>query len=158
MKDRVNHRPTSLKGYLRWAQDAYAMEPPPRLHDRDIADDGAPDHTPEAKRYLGLSGHSDNPDDWTKIACKTDPDGFYATPLRCAIERVPGKERRAMLKAVLPNLFHPFDAAATTGIPEWCIDDVMYRALALLWDRYADRPLPRRTEGKSEAQLDAEAA
>ena len=63
-----------------------------------------------------------------------------------------------MLKAVLPNLFHPFDAAATTGIPEWCIDDVMYRALALLWDRYADRPLPRRTEGKSEAQLDAEAA
>jgi hypothetical protein len=134
------------------------MEPPPRLHDRDIADDGAPDHTPEAKRYLGFATSGEQPDDWRSIACRVDEDGFHRTPLRCALERVPGRERRELLRAVLPNVFFPRDACLAADIPEWCAEDVLFRALSLLWDRYTDRPLPRRTTGKSESQLDAEAA
>jgi hypothetical protein len=154
--DRIATKPRTLRALLHWGQSAYALEPPPRLHDRDIADDGAPDHTPEAKRYFGLAKRGEAPDDWRAIACRTDVDGFYETPLRCALERVPGDERRALLRAVLPDVFTPRAAATSTGIPEWCAEDVLFRALSLLWDRYSDRPLPRR--GKSDAQLDAEAA
>lgn len=150
------HRPATLRRLLRWAQSSYALEAPPRLHDRDIADDGAPDHTPEAKRYIGLSQDRE-PNDWKMVASRLDADGFYVTPLRAAIERVPGAERRALLRAVLPNVFYPKDACDAAGIPSWCADDVLYRALSLLRERYADRPLPQRSR-KSDAQLDAEAA
>lgn len=157
--DRVNRRPLTLRGLLRWAQVEYSMEPPPRLHDRDIADDGAPDFTGEAKSYFGFSrsrGKETEPDDWKEIACRLDDEGSYQTPLRCALERVPGSERRKLLRAVLPNVLFPSDAARASDIPDWCADDVLFRALTLLWDQYRDRPLPRRH--KSDAQLDAEAA
>ena len=156
--DRIANKPKTLKALLRWGQLSYSLEPPPRLHDRDIADDGAPDHTPEAKRWLGMATSGEQPDDWRAIACRVDEDGFYRTPLRCSLERVPGVERRALLRAVLPNVLFPEDAAVVAGIPAWCYEDVLHRALSLLYDRYTDRPLPRRTEGKSDSQLDAEAA
>ena len=113
--DRINNRPTSLRELLRWAQSQYALEPPPRLHDRDVADDGAPDHTGEAKSYIGLSQDKE-PNDWRAVACRTDADGYHITPLRCAIERVPGEERRTLLRALLPNVFFPRDAAEAAGI------------------------------------------
>jgi hypothetical protein len=154
--DRIANRPKTLRALLRWAQHEYSLEPPSRLHDRDVADDGAPDHTGEAKSFLGFTQRTE-PNDWRAVACRTDDDGFYVTPLRCAVERVPGVERRALLRAVLPNVFFPADACEVAGIPSWCADDVLFRALVLLWDGYRDRPLPRRTN-KSDSQLDAEAA
>lgn len=154
--DRTATRPVTLRALLRWAQREYSMEPPPRLHDRDIADDGAPDHTPEAKRWFGFSQDRE-PNDWKAVASRLDEDGYYRTPLRAALERVPGTERRELLRAVLPNVFFPSDACAAAGIPSWCADDVLFRALDLLWRQFADRPIPTRG-GKSDAQLDAEAA
>lgn len=156
MSDRVTNRPRSLLGLLRWAQSQYALEAPPRLHDRDIADDGAPDHTPEAKRYIGFTARDGEADDWKRAACRRDADGFYQTPLRCALEKVPGAERRLLLRAVLPNVLYPSDAAQAVGVPSWCADEVLFRALDMLWNQYLDRPIPQRTR-KSDAQLDAEA-
>ena len=149
-------KPTTLRGLLHWAQAEYALEHPPRLHDRDIADDGAPDHTPEAKRWTGLSQDRE-PNDWKAVARRLDDDGYFVTPLRAAIESVPGEPRRRLLRAVLPNVFYPSEACEAAGIPGWCADDVLHRALSLLWDRYEPYPMPQRSK-KSQAQLDAEAA
>lgn len=149
-------KPDSLRGLLRWAQREYALEHPPRLHDRDIADDGAPDHTPEAKRWVGLTQDRE-PNDWKAVARRLDEDGYFRTPLRAALEAVPGDERRSLLRAVLPNVFFPTEAAEAAGIPRWCAEDVLFRALSLLWDRFEPYPMPQPSR-KSDAQLDAEAA
>jgi hypothetical protein len=162
--DRIAGKPTTLRALLRWAQTEYAKEPPPRLHGRDTAENGAPDHSGQAKTWLGLDYPKSErdpawtaPDDTRKTACRLDGDGSYQFPLRCAVERVPGDERRRLLRAVLPNVFFPSEAAKAAGIPDWCADDVLFRALSILWDQYRDAPLPQRSR-KSDAQMDAEAA
>jgi hypothetical protein len=53
--DRIRHQPRKLADYLHWLTSAYAMEAPTRLHDRDVADDGAPDQTGETKSWLGMT-------------------------------------------------------------------------------------------------------
>lgn len=161
-----------LRHLLRWAQRAYAEEPPPRLHDRDIADDGAPDHTPEAERYFGMDApRLDNdprwtqPDDPRRTACRVDREsGHYLTPLRCAIEQEPEVRRRAILRAVLPDLFNPGEAISAAG--EWwggddlAAGDVLFVTLLRLRQRYTTKPIPKRVGwvDKSESQQKAEEA
>lgn len=153
--DRIASKPATMRGLLIWCQRGYELEAPARLHDRDVADDGAPDHTGEAKGYLGMNDRH-QPTDWASVARRLDADGFYITPMRAAISRVGDPERRRLLGGLACNLFTPLDVTRAQDIPDWCAGDVMYRALELLWACYADRPIPRR--GRSEAQLDAEAA
>ncbi len=153
--DRIATKPPTLARLHRWLTEGYALEAPVRLHDRDVADDGAPDHTGEAKGYLGFAQQAE-PNDWRAVACRTDEDGSYLTPVRCAISRVGDPDRRRFLGALACNIYTPLDVTRTFGIPDWCASDVMYRALELAWSMYAEAPIPRR--GKSDAQLDAEAA
>lgn len=156
--DRIGHRPATLAGLLRWLQAGYALEAPNRLHDRDIADDGAPDHTGEAKAYIGLSQQRE-PNDWPAVARRLDPDGFYQTPMRAAISRVGDPDRRRLLGGLACNMFTPLDVTRAEGIPDWCAGDVMYRALSLLWSVYTDRPIPQRSwVDKSDSQRAAEEA
>lgn len=171
--DRIGHRPATLAGLLRWLQAGYALEAPNRLHDRDIADDGAPDQTPEAARYFatdrprGSSEPWDTPrnpswdrgdPEWTSSR-RLDPDGFYATPMRRAISCVAGEERRKLLNGLACNVLTPTAVTDSMGIPSWCAGDVMYRALNLLWSVYTDRPIPQRSwVDKSDSQRAAEEA
>ena len=157
--DRVNYRPAKLADYLRWLQEGYALEAPSRLHDRDTADDGTPDHTGEAKAFLGFTQQVE-PNDWRKVAQRRDDSGYYLTPMRAAIERMP-KERRQFVRDLATDLFTPGAVATIHGIPDWCAGDVMYRSLTMLWDIYTDAPIPRRTPGwvdKSDSQRAAETA
>ena len=153
MRDRVNNRPGDLH---RWLVYQYALESPARLHDRDIADDGAPDHTPEAKAYIGLS-QQDEPNDWAKLARRTDNDGFYITPARAAISRIRKPLYRHIAGSLACNLFLPLDVMHLHGIREDDAVREMVRILELVWREYSDRPIPRRSR-RSDAQLDAEAA
>ncbi len=153
--DRIAAKPPTLARLHRWLTEGYALEAPNRLHDRDVADDGAPDHTGEAKAYIGFTQRTE-PNDWRAVACRTDEDGFYLTPVRAAIARVGDPDRRRFLGALACNIYTPLDVSRAFGIPDWCAGDVMYRALDLAWSMYQDRPIPRR--GRSEAQLDADAA
>jgi hypothetical protein len=121
-----------------------------------VADDGAPDHTGEFKSYVGFQQDGDQ--DWRAVACRTDREtGFYITPMRCAIARVGDPQRRELLGGLACNLLTPLDVTRAQGIPDTYAGDVMYRSLELLWSVYMDKPLPR-TTGKSDQQLDAEAA
>ena len=161
--DRIASKPVALAGLLRWMQEGYALEAPNRLHDRDIADDGAPDHTGEARSYLGMTqGHEDpkvdpRPTDWKRVARRLDADGFYVTPMRAAISMVGEPNRRRLLGGLACNLFTPLDVTRQMDIPDWCAGDVMYRALNDLWMLYGDRPMGY-AKKRSESQLDAEAA
>ena len=138
--------PGSLRGLLRWAHMAYVAETPNLDHDHSaihLDEDGAPIMAIEARRYLGLlGGRDERADDWLRIASRRDPDGFYVTPLRRAIETL-SRERRLLLRDVVPELFRPTDILVLHGIPEWCAGDVLYRSLAMLWASYLDRPLPQ---------------
>lgn len=136
-------RPATLRALLRWAHAAYAAETPNLDHSGShIDDDGAPTMAAAARRYLGMLTKEDRADDWLKIASRTDKDGFYVTPLRRAIETLP-HERRLLLRDLVPELFFPSEIAVLHGIPAWCANDVLYRSLVMLWDKFIDRPLPQ---------------
>jgi hypothetical protein len=168
--DRLNIRPRGLRSLLRWAQAQWVLEVPGRLHDRDIADDGAPDFAPQAARYLGTgrpAGGSepwdtkrspgwDKADDWSRLACSTDTDGSYRTPMHCVVAGFPPEQRR-YLRDLLTDLYHPVDIAELHGLPAWAHESVARDLLSTAWDRYRESPLPRRSR-LSDAQLDAEAA
>lgn len=157
--DRVNHRPRKLADYLRWLTTTYALEAPARLHDRDVADDGAPDHTGEAKSWLGMTQQRE-PNDWRAVACRRDVDGYLSTPMRCAIERMPAA-RRTLLRDLACNVLTPLDVTRAHGIPDDFAGDVMYRSLTMLWEQYGEIPTPRREPSwvdKSDSQRAAEQA
>jgi hypothetical protein len=159
-RDRVTHRPKSLKSYLRWAQTEYQREPPVRLHGRAIEDDGDPAMTGETKGYLGFHDKRE-PNDWRAIACSLDADGFHKTPMRCAIESIRDPNRRRLVRGIVTRTFYVGDVARSMGIPDWCAADVVLRSLEMLWDQYSDRPIPRPSVGwvdKSESQQKAEDA
>lgn len=142
--DRITHRPTTVRALLSWLQREYALEAPGRLHDRDVADDGAPDHTGEAKSYIGLSQDRE-PNDWKMVACRSDDSNTYLTPMRCAIARIGDPDRRQLLGGLAVNLFTPLDVTRAQGIPDWCAFDVMSRSLDQLYAMYQERPIPRRS-------------
>lgn len=158
-------RPTTLNGMLRKLNREYAMEPPAVLHSAGLMDDeGVPVMTGAAKAYLGFYPPKRNPEapvDWTEVACRRDEDGFYTTPWRCAIERIPDRERRSFVRDLATNLFFPRDVARAHGIPDWCATEVTYRSLEVVYSTYLDRPLPGRKVShldKSESQIAAEDA
>lgn len=141
-------RPATLRGLLSWASHQLRLETPELGHSASLTDDGgSPDMKAAAKAYLALTTRvqvDDRPDSWRAIACRLDKDGFYVTPLRCALEGLPA-ERRALLRDALANELFALDMATIHGIPTWAAGDVLFRSLRLLWDRYLDRPLPRRS-------------
>lgn len=151
-------RPATLRALLRWAHSQYVAETPNLDHSGShIDDDGAPTMAIAARRYLGMMTSDDRADDWLRIASRTDKDGFYLTPLRRAIETLP-RDRRLLLRDIVPELLFPSEVALLHGIPAWCSSDVLYQSLVLLWGRFIDRPLPQ--PGwleRSEAQRSAEA-
>lgn len=150
-------RPQTLRALLRWAHAQYVAETPNLDHSGShIDDDGAPTMAAAARRYLGMMTATEGADDWLRIASRRDKDGFYLTPLRRAIETLPA-ERRLYLRDLVPELFFPSDVALLHGIPSWCQSDVTYQSLVMLWDRFAEAPLPQ--PGwleRSEAQQNAE--
>jgi hypothetical protein len=84
---------------------------------------------------------------------------MYRTPLRRALEAITDPDRRRFLRDLVPEVLRPSDIATLHGIPDWCQGDVMYRSLAMLWDRYRDQPEPRPTYlDKSDSQRTAEVA
>jgi hypothetical protein len=158
--NRVTNRPVNLRALIRWATREWSAEVPSRLHDRDIADDGAPDFTPEAKRVLGMTGTGNQPDDWQRIACRLDSDGYRATPLHCVVAGFPDEQRR-YLRDLLTNLYTPDAIAELHGIPRAFHEAVARDLLTICWNRYSATPMPRRSVGwvdKSEAQRAAEEA
>jgi hypothetical protein len=153
--DRIATKPKGLRALLRWAQREWSLETPGRLHNRDTADDGAPDFTPETKSFLGMATHGDIADDWRNIACRTT-EGYYATPLHCVVAGLSDPER-AYVRDLLTDLYHPEDIADIHGLPRWAHERVARDLLSGLYDRYRDMPMPRRVN-RSESQLDADAA
>jgi hypothetical protein len=167
-KDRKRDKPTSLRTLLRWLVREYALEAPAKLHTGSaLEEDGDPAMTGESKAWLGMSqGNADpkvdsRPNDWLAVACRTDADGFYVSPLRCAIARIHSPERRNLVGELAVNLLFPRDVMDAHDIPAWAQNDVAYASLSIVWDTYADRPLPRSSVGwveKSDAQRAAEDA
>jgi hypothetical protein len=164
--------PATLSGLLRWAHLAYVAETPNLEHAiRAVGDDGDPQMRHPVRAYLAMDppserlSHADQdrawsqPDVWVRVASRTDADGMYRTPLRRAIEAISDPERRGFLRDLVPEALRPSDIATLHGIPDWCQGDVMYRSLAMLWDRYRDQPEPRPTYlDKSDSQKTAEVA
>jgi hypothetical protein len=153
--DRVNNRPHGLRALLRWAGREWALEVPARLHDRDIADDGAPDHTPEAKRFLGMT--SDGPDDHKHTACRLDTDGYRVTPLHCVVAGFPDKQRR-YLRDLLTDLYTPEAIADIHGIDRAFHECVARDLLTQCWDRYSASPMPTRRIAWTEKSASQQAA
>jgi hypothetical protein len=156
-RDRVKGKPQTLKALLSWAQHGYALEAPAKMHSgARLEDDGDPAMTGEAKSYIGFHDRKE-PNDWRGIARRLDVDGRYVTPMRAAVESVPGIERRAFLRSLLVQVFHAKDVTRQHDIPDWCSGDVTYQSLSILWDCWRDRPLARPSwVDLSESQRNAE--
>ena len=169
-RDRVRGKPTTLRALLAWGKREYLLEPPDRLHNHSLAEDGDPTMNAEAAGYLGFHqgevggawlGQNAQPNDWTRIACRTDRDGLFVTPMRCAIARsAPG--RRPFLRDLLSHVLHFRDVTRQHGVADDYAGDVVFHALSRLWDTYTVGPIPdnRRTGylDKSDAQRAAEDA
>lgn len=170
--DRVHNRPRSVHALLNWAVRGYELDVPAgsrtsKMHEsRRIEEDGDPALTPQARAYFGFNQGIDEtttdvtarPNDWRAVACSVDADGFYRTPMRCAIARIGDAERRAFVGALACNLYTPVDVSRAFGVPDWAAAEVIERSLNILWSAYSERPYTTRSRGgKSESQLDAEA-
>jgi hypothetical protein len=160
-KDRKRDKPANLRTLLRWLVREYALEAPAKLHTGTaLEEDGDPAMTGEAKSWLGMSDRHE-PNDWLAVACRTDADGFYVSPMRCAIARIRNEDRRNLVGELAVNLLFPRDVMDAHAIPAWCQNDVAFASLSIVWDTYADRPLPRSSVGwveKSASQRAAEDA
>ena len=140
--DRVNYRPKGLRGLLRWATRQWELESPARIHDRDTADDGTPDHAGEFQGYVGLSQKTE-PNNWQAVACRLDSDGYHITPIRCAVERIADEGERALARDICTNLYWPGDVAMLHGLSHGLRGLLMEKVLERLWDSYAARPWPK---------------
>jgi len=149
--DRMRYPPKSL---LRWMQQGYALEAPGRLHTRSLEEDGDPAMHGEARAYIGFSqgviggtwfAVAAVPNDWRRVACRTDDDGCYVTPMRAAIARTSHWAERRLLVELATNVFYPLDVTRSNGIPDWCRHDVVEAALGRLYANWRDRPLPTRS-------------
>ena len=160
---------STLQRLLTWAATSYRMETPELQYSRSETEaDGDPEMSGAVKTHLGLTfrerlskdaakRQEEEADDWRRLACRVDHDsGKYLTPLRCAIERVPGKEMRLFLRDLVPELYRPSDIAAIHGIPDWAAGIVMYRSLEVLRQRYREAPETQWISGRSDAQRAAE--
>lgn len=145
--DRITNRPKSLAALLRLLKRQYALEPPPKLHSgTELADDGDPQFTGEAQRFLGF-GQRTGPNDWVAVACQTDVDGYYVTPLRCAIERMRQCNARdgRIAARVLTHFFHYSDVTRVEGIHDDDAPRVLADILYRLYDSMTAVPVPQKT-------------
>lgn len=146
----------TLRQLLRELGVAFRAETPLLNHASRLVDEGgAPDMRAAAKAYLGLAGKSDRSDDWRRIACRTDENGKYLTPVRCALYQISDPNRRRLVRDALAHEF--IDAAALSrlhGIPEWAIGDVLHRSLSML-RVFEQRPYEPGWVSMSEAQRNA---
>lgn len=158
----------------------YAAELPILRHSMTLTDEGgAPEMTGPAKSWLGLSGRPD----WCKnpatraerrihaecaSGCLIEPDrprraayrvseGIYVTPTIRAIEEISDPTYRLYIKWTVSNALVPSDIARLFDIPPWCEDLVLAHGLEWVKANYRTAPAPD-TRGRSDAQLDAEAA
>lgn len=85
--------------------------------------------------YLNLAGQQrQGADDWTKAACALDDDGFYRTPLRCALSSIRDPWMRRFLHDLIPNaMLSPSAVAQVHGIPHVVEGLVMRFCLMNLW-------------------------
>ena len=162
VNDRMRHRPRSL---LHWLQSEYALEAPGRLHTCALEEDGDPSMHGEARAYIGFSqgviGGTwfvavAQPNDWRRVACRLDDDGYYVTPMRAAIARTGHWAERKLLAELATNVLYPLDVIRANGIPDWCRHDVVEAALGRLYVQWRDAPMPTRSR-PSESQSVAEA-
>jgi hypothetical protein len=146
-----------MRAALRWLTTEYAAETPFLQHSIDeMADDGSPLMVGAAVPWLGLSGRDERPDDWRARACRTDPDGLYVTPMRCALARTSDEAERLFLVNLATNVLAPSDVCTLAGVPTWAASDATGGAIGRLRRRYRDRPLTRKWTELSEAQKRAE--
>jgi hypothetical protein len=141
--DRIANRPRTTRALLSWAKRAYGLEPPPRLHSgRELAPDGDPQMTGEAQSYIGFSQDKE-PNDWVSVACRLDVDGYYVTPLRCAIERLRAQHpKKADLAASLcVHVFYYKDVTRRFDIPDEFAEEIVRDVLGRLYDSCVSVPI-----------------
>lgn len=161
--DRMANRPKSL---LHWLCTEYAIEAPDALHAHRLEEDGDPVMNGEARAWIGFGqgeyggewfGQDAQPNDYRRVACRTDVDGKYVTPTRAAIARIREPAERKLVGELACNVLYPLDVTRINGIPDWCRQDVVNAALERLWWNWRDSPMPMRGR-PSESQAIAEAA
>jgi hypothetical protein len=176
--------PARLRFLLRWAYQQWSLETPTLGHSVSLTDaGGVPSLKAAAAAYLKLRVRScwpigANPtlaqramheacgrggcklgeDDWEKVACRRDADGFYVTPLRAAMTRIRSLAMRRFLHDLVPNaMLRPSDVAQLHGTPGWAEAWVMAGALETLYREYEAAPRPRRSwVDRSTSQQNAE--
>lgn len=162
-RDRVRHRPHSLRAYLAWAKREYTLELPLTLHHLSVTDEGGnPAMTGEAKAFLGFA--QSKPQDWLAVASRQDDDGYYVTPFCAALASLRRKHpvAGAFIHAVVANELDPASVAGTRfGLPDDVAWFVLRGALPDLYARWT--PRKRRTNAptwvdKSDSQRAAEDA
>lgn len=137
------HRPRDINAYIRWARWAYGQEPPVRLHVRGLSDDGSPRWSGDFISWI-TGGE--------QASCGQDQEGFYRTPLRCAIFTMHGrfedKPEAKMADFLLSIAGSHVDLATVCrwhGIaPGWVQPIVAVEALRRLWELYAPQPRENR--------------
>lgn len=159
-----------MRSLLVWLTTQYAGEAPILQYAVDeFEDDGAPRMVGAAPSWLGVGGQrplsreqEQRPDDWRSRACRTDADGFYVSPMRCAIARTRDPEERLYLVNLAVNVLDPQDVGQLAGYPDFALNDIMHGALRRLRRRYRDRPEahpPKWTElSDSQKQAEGDAA
>ncbi len=77
------------------------------------------------------------PDGW----CAVGPDGFYRSPLRCAISQLADRDVAVLLVNLAVTPGPAEDVAATVGInPPWARRIVLQAALESVWNGFRLRP------------------
>jgi hypothetical protein len=137
----------SLRWLLGWAAQQWALETPNLDHSVALVDPGgSPDMKAAARAYLNLSFRGEGADDWRRVACRLDRDGFYRTPLRCALANIRNDWIRRFLHDLLPNaVLSPSYVAELHGVPRAVETWVMQGCLELLYREYVNRPRVERS-------------
>lgn len=161
--DRVAAKPRTLRALLYWAHNEYAAECSDRLHGRDLDDGGAPQWSAPFGSHL--RAHVDEIVDRdgrsrSAIFAAKDADGYYRYPLSVALERIrrTQPDRANLIAGILPNVYFPEIIGELAGVPAWCVADVVYRSLDMLYDEWEDAPrrAGRKWTDLSESQQRAE--
>lgn len=135
-------QPGTLSAYVRWIRYAYQQEPPVRIHSRETGVDGNPAYTGEFIAWLRGSEEQD-------VACATDEEGYFRTPLRCCLYLMHGRDEGSsgaamahLALAIAITDWAADDVGRRHGIePTWARPIVIEEVLRRVWSAYS--PLPR---------------
>ena len=151
----MTSQPTHLAALVRWYMDATSDDIPVRLHNRETADDGAPQMHPSLRAYL--MAHP----------AAYDREGHVRSPFRFWLWVMRGESRQGRVGAEflyrLACLEGDWLAAARTITPLTDDGEVMARAFAVVtlqafWRRMQTEPRRHARAPKSEAQHAADSA